>query len=112
MGPFCLSNLKKGKARSPNLEMNLPSTVMQPLRRCISLTFRGMLSPSIALIFSGLASIPQCDTKKPRSLPEGTPKTHFSGLSLIWIRRKLLKVSRRSARRVPCSLDFTTMSST
>jgi hypothetical protein len=29
--------------------------------------------------FVGFASMPQWLTMKPRSLPEGTPKTHFSG---------------------------------
>jgi hypothetical protein len=29
----------------------------------------------------GFASMPQWQTMKPNSLPDGTPKTHFSGLS-------------------------------
>jgi hypothetical protein len=35
----------------------------------------------IASTFAGLASMPRCSTRKPRSNPEGTPKTHFVGLS-------------------------------
>jgi hypothetical protein len=35
----------------------------------------------MAEIFSGLASMPHSDTTKPRSMPLGTPKTHFSGFS-------------------------------
>jgi hypothetical protein len=32
----------------------------------------------------GFSSMPRWLTMKPRSLPEGTPKTHFSGLSFQW----------------------------
>jgi hypothetical protein len=35
----------------------------------------------MAAIFSGLASMPRSETMNPRSMPRGTPKTHFSGLS-------------------------------
>ena len=41
--------------------------------------------------------MPRLETKKPRSWPAGTPNTHFSGLSLIWNRRKLANVSLRSS---------------
>ena len=33
----------------------------------------------MARILSGLASMPRCDTRNPRSLPDTTPKTHLSG---------------------------------
>jgi hypothetical protein len=33
-------------------------------------------------IFSGLASMPRSETMNPRSMPRGTPKTHFSGVEL------------------------------
>ena len=49
----------------------------------------------MALIFSGLASIPQLLTMKPSSFPEGTPKTHLVGLSFQRNLRRLLKVSSR-----------------
>ena len=35
----------------------------------------------MALIFSGLASIPRLLMMNPSSFPEGTPKTHLVGLS-------------------------------
>ena len=51
----------------------------------------------MAEIFSGLASMPRSETMKPSSMPLGTPKTHFSGLSLMLFARKfckgLLKIS-------------------
>ena len=37
----------------------------------------------MAEIFSELASMPCSETMKPSSTPLGTPKTHFSGLSLM-----------------------------
>jgi hypothetical protein len=37
----------------------------------------------MAAIFSGLASMPRSETMNPRSMPWGTPKTHFSGLRLL-----------------------------
>ena len=42
---------------------------------------KGMEVAARGLIFFGFASIPWCDTRKPSSLPAGTPKT-LSGLSL------------------------------
>ena len=47
----------------------------------------------MALIFSGLASIPQLLTMNPSSFLEGTPKTHLVGLSFQRNFRRLLKVS-------------------
>src|SRR4051794_8638025 len=62
-------------------------------------------------IFAGFASMPRLDTTKLRSWPEGTPKTHFLGLSLILYRRRLAKVSVRSTTRLSILFDFTTTSS-
>jgi hypothetical protein len=45
----------------------------------------------MVLIFSGLASIPRHETKKPRSLPAVTPNTHLSGFSLVRVRRSLVE---------------------
>ena len=38
----------------------------------------------MALIFSGLVSIPRLLTMNPSSFPEGMPKTHLVGLSFQW----------------------------
>jgi hypothetical protein len=35
-----------------------------------------------AAIFSGLASMPRSETMNPKSMPRGTPKTHFFGIEL------------------------------
>jgi hypothetical protein len=45
---------------------------------------RGGLISSMALTLSGFASIPRCDTRNPSSFPDGTPKAHLAGLSLIF----------------------------
>jgi hypothetical protein len=66
----------------------------------------------MALIFSGLASIPRHETKKPRSLPAVTPNTHLFGFSLVWVRRSLSKTRGRLSNRDAHDLTLTTMSST
>ena len=66
----------------------------------------------MASTFTGLASIPRCLTMKPRSNPDGTPKTHFLGLSLHWYAHKLAKVSERSAMKSSFVLVLTTTSLT
>jgi hypothetical protein len=38
----------------------------------------------IAVIFSGLVSMSRSKTMNPKSVPRGTLKTHFSGLSLMF----------------------------
>jgi hypothetical protein len=65
----------------------------------------------IALILSGLASIPLVETKQPNTLPHITPETHFSGLSLRLATRMLAKVSDRSEMYDYFFLLATTMSS-
>src|SRR5664279_1269369 len=85
---------------------------MQRLAGCMALRRRGGCISSMALILSGLASMPQCESKNPRSLPEGTPKTHLVGLSLMFTLRRFAKVSSRSVMRVCSSRTLTMMSST
>ena len=46
----------------------------------------------MAEIFSGLASMLRSETVKPGSIPLGTPKMHFSGLSLMPFCKGLLKI--------------------
>jgi hypothetical protein len=43
--------------------------------------FKSLIGPMLvmATIFSGLASMPRSEMMNPRSMPQGTPKTHFSG---------------------------------
>ena len=73
------ARMKNGRACSVDLEMNLPMAAMQPASRRTSLIRLGASICSIALILSGLASIPCCDTKNPRSLPDGTPRHTYQG---------------------------------
>src|SRR6187399_2141957 len=79
IGPTFFKILKNGRARSADFEMNLLRAATQPASLLTSLTRFGASICSMALILSGLASIPLWDTKNPRSLPEGTPKTHSRG---------------------------------
>ena len=66
----------------------------------------------MAEIFFRLALMPCSETIKPSSIPLGTPKTHFSGLSLMPFAQSFAKVCSRSAMRWLAHLDLTTMSST
>src|SRR5688572_1016423 len=66
----------------------------------------------VAAIFSGLASMPRSETMNPRSMPRGTPKTHFSGLSLTPFALRHRNVTSRSERRLGAFRVLTTMSST
>jgi hypothetical protein len=62
----------------------------------------------MAVIFSGLASMPRSETMNPESMPQGTPKTHFSGLSFTPFALRHLNVVSRSE----AFLVLTMMSST
>jgi hypothetical protein len=53
----------------------------------------------MAAIFSGLASMPRSETMNPKSMPRGTPKTHFSGLSFTPFALRHRNVTSRSERR-------------
>ena len=66
---------------------------------------------SMSSTFSGFTSMPRLEMRKPRSFPAGTPNTHFSGLSLSLVVRRLSKASDRSYRWVSCYRVFTMMSS-
>ena len=59
----------------------------------------GMANCDRARILAGFASIPLPDTMKPKSFPAGTPKMHFSGLSLMSYVRRLSNVSLKSSTR-------------
>ena len=78
-----LGRAKKGCPRSPILATNRLNEAMHPVNRWTSLSLVGDFMFSIALIFSGFASIPRPETKKPRCFPDGPPNVHLSGLSFI-----------------------------
>ena len=68
-------SLKKGNPCSPSLDKNRFKAAMQPVSFWTSLMVVGASMAMMALIFSGLASIPRLLTMNPSSFPEGTPKT-------------------------------------
>jgi hypothetical protein len=76
--------------------------------------FKSLMGPMLvmAAIFFGLASMPRSETMNPRSMPRGTPKTHFSGLSFTPFALRHLNVTSRSVRRLKAFLVLTTMSLT
>jgi len=76
-----------------------PMTLCTPLRLRIGLIF------VMAETFSRLALIPHSETMNLRSKPQGTPKTHFSGFSLIPLALRHRKVSSRSTTRPLAFLD-------
>jgi hypothetical protein len=53
----------------------------------------------MAVIFTGLASIPQLLMMNPSNFPDGTPKMHLVGLSFHRNLHKLLNVSSKSVIR-------------
>jgi hypothetical protein len=83
-----------------------PNTLWTPLRSRI----RPIRSR--AATFSGLASMPRWETMYPKSMPRGTPKTHFYGFNFTPLARRQPNAMRRSLTRSSAFLVFTTMSST
>jgi hypothetical protein len=105
-------SLYGGKLRSLSRAMKQLRAARHPVIRCTP--FRFLIGPMFMMddILSGLASMPRSDTTKPRSMPLGTPKTHFSGFSFTPCCRSFAKTSVRSGTRFPVFLDLTTISST
>jgi hypothetical protein len=68
--------------------------------------------PSIALIFSGLVSIPQCEIRKTSSFPAKTLNTHLSEFNIVHVERNLSKTMTRLSNRDECDLILMMMSST
>jgi hypothetical protein len=48
---------------------------------------------------SKLALIPCSETMNPKSMPQGTQKTHYSGLSLTLLAQRQVKAVSRSVMR-------------
>jgi hypothetical protein len=63
-------------------------------------------------IFSGLASMPRSEMMKPKSMPQGTLKTYFSGFSLMFFSLRQRNDAPRSVTKSLASLDLTMISST
>ena len=102
----------RGKPFSPRREMKRLSAARQPMTLCTP--FKSRIGPIhlMASTFSGLGSMPHWETMKLKSIPRGTPKTHFSGLSFTPLALRQSNAILRSATRSSAFLDFTTMSST
>ena len=65
------------------LETNLFKVATHPVSLYSSFTLLKEAMSNMALTFSGLASIPRCETMNPRNLLDKTPNTHFVGFNLI-----------------------------
>ena len=106
------NNGYNGNPRLPSRAMNRLRAAKQPV------SFWAPLMSSIgpirftAAIFVGLALIPRLDTTYPSNMPLGTPKMHFSGLSLMMLARSFLKTFSRFATILSIRLILITMSST
>jgi hypothetical protein len=74
-------SLRKGRPFSPSLLIKRPKATIIPVSFMTSFFPVGRFILRMASTLVGFASMLQWLTMKPRSLPEGTPKTHFSGLS-------------------------------
>jgi hypothetical protein len=74
-------SLKKGRPFSPSLLIKRPRAAIIPVSFMTSFFPVGRFILRMASTLVGFASMTRWLTMKPRSLPEGTPKMHFSGLS-------------------------------
>src|SRR5437016_7772090 len=72
---YFFRSLYKGIAHSPRQETKRLSAAMQPVSFCTSFSLVGEFILKMSLSFFGLTSMPRHDTMKPRSFPDGTPKT-------------------------------------
>ncbi|KAM1758296.1 hypothetical protein ACFX11_007441 [Malus domestica] len=59
--------------------MNLVKAATLPVRLWMSFEVTSSFMSKIALIFSGLASMPRWFIMKPKNLPKPTPKAHLLG---------------------------------
>jgi hypothetical protein len=72
-------NLKKGRPFSPRLLIKRPSIAIIPVGFITSFSPVGQFILRMVSTLVGFASRPRWITMKPKSLPDGTPKMHFSG---------------------------------
>jgi len=109
---YFLRNIYRGSPFSLRREMKQLRDARHPMT--LYTPFRLRIGPMFAMAetFSGLASIPHSETMNPRSMPRETPKTYFSGFSLIPLALRHRNVSSKSATRPLAFLELTTMSST
>ena len=101
-----------GNAFSPNLEIKRLRAAMHAVNFWICLRYVGVDNCDKTQILAGFASIPLLEMMKPSSFPAGTPKTHFSGLSLMSYVHRLSNVSLRSSIKDSACLVLMTMLST
>jgi hypothetical protein len=90
----------EGSTLSSSREMNLFRAAIHPISFYTSLIVAGASILVMAMIFTGLSSIPRLLTMNPSNFPDGTPKMNFVGLSFHRNLRKLLNVSSKSAIRL------------
>lgn len=76
--------------------MNLNKAAIQPISFCTCFLLVNISGiSSMALIWSGLTSMPLYDTRKLRNSPEVMPKAHFLGFSFMPYRLIISKASFR-----------------
>jgi hypothetical protein len=102
----------RGRPLSPRHEMKRLRAARHHMTLCTP--FKSLMGPMLvmAAIFSGLASMPRSETMNPKSMPQGTPKTNFSGLSFAPFALRHRNVVSRSERRSEAFFVLTMMSST
>jgi hypothetical protein len=105
-------SLNNRRARSASLEMNRLRAVKHPVSFCTSLMQIGGCIASMVLIFSGLASILQCKTRKPSSFLAVTQNTHLSRFIFVRFEHNLSKTMVRLSSKDACILILTMISST
>jgi hypothetical protein len=85
-----LSTRKKGRLRSASFNMNLFCEAILLDSFLTPFFYYGGFICIMALILSGLASIPFTNTRHSNDFPLCTPDTHFLGLSFSWTLRMLV----------------------
>ena len=102
---------KNGWHRSTYREINLFKTAVIPISFCTSLGFRGGCKSLIALIWSGLTSIPRCVVMYPKNFLKLTLKEHLDALRQNLCFLSTENTSYRSFKGSETCLLFTTISS-
>ena len=79
--------------------MNRLRAARQLVGICMPLMLRMGPMLEMAVIFSGLASMPHSNIMYPSSFPFGTPKTHFLGFNLMLNLQRFINVVAKFAIR-------------
>jgi hypothetical protein len=103
-------SLKNRRACFASLEINRLSAARHPVSFWTTLIRARVRITSIALIFSGLASILRCEIRKPSCFPTENSNTLLFGFNFVRVERNLSKTKARLSNRDVRNLILTTMS--